>query len=1150
MANAATLRPLYPPVPLPINERQASIVVIQGVGTLKPDDWVHDSKKWLQELAVDCGGRVQLLAYDYTIPISSEKRKSSERRKPSETTVLQQVIARGDGLLECLQTLVSRNDESQKHPVFFICHSLGGVIWKKAVCILKERFFEHRHILEVTKGVLFLGTPHVPDGVGSEKNLVERILRSAQKKGLRESALRPAQDNDLLAKLSRDFESTGLDVPILSCYETRPSEIYGNVFARVLTRLATRTPSRAIIVPMKLCKIGFPAEKLIERDCAHHELCRVPPAEPLYHAVCSSVKEIIANAQAPEEEPRGGSALAGLELLTLRSQSLQGAVGRGNRLLQPPDANPSPQNSSLRTPMDSREAAKGSATEASFEIVYPPFDPVKKDLTLPCFTMGAYQKNPKFFGRGEILQTIDEVLLPDGGPGAEGMEYNNLKFFALCGLGGVGKTQIAVEYAYSRRDRFDAVFWVAADDKNILTQEFAHIAVSLGLVDQDAAQDLQDCCHQVKGWLSNPVRSHDTVQQPSNEASWLLIFDNVDKVEVLEDFWPSTGIGSVLLTSRDGAAKSQPFTTKEGIDLEPFTKTEAVGFIEALDSRASQATQAEFVGEIVDRLGHFPLLVDQIPGIMDRERLFSYEDLLRLLKENGVEKVGKGGSQSAQIFSAFTNIGLGGLSAASLSLLEMLSFLDPDRVPVRILTEPLGKFTISDFPATFLDYCKARAQLVMSSLINHNTNEREDEKQEGKKKQEENEVGEQIRLHRIVQDVARGHMTKTRYLDMLEFTIRAVSLVWPFGELVDRFNSARYTDCKTYFPSVTRLKIALEETYRPETEVCRNPDISAKLLNDAGWYWFERGNPQEAKEYFRLTELLYARAADMKTPERTYMLRRANLNHATASMETNDPEDCLARYRRWLDDSESSQLESGLEEGKYRYEVACIYNEAGVAYAMNNMIDEAIEHFNKSVSLFQELDDYDETMLNWPVPNLGFMYWMQKNYDEAERVLLGILEVHEREYGVDDTRSFKTGKMMYALGNVYTSMGSLEQGFAFHIRCLKQYRATLGDKHHRVGDVSHRLADHYIRLGNFPEAEKMIKLCLDIFSSRPYYKNELARTTYKQEQMLRAMGKEEQAEERHQEAFRLYRELVPGDGRTIDELSEADYDDLVIFWSR
>jgi hypothetical protein len=64
----------------------------------------------------------------------------------------------------------------------------------------------------------------------------------------------------------------------------------------------------------------------------------------------------------------------------------------------------------------------------------------------------------------------------------------------------------------------------------------------------------------------------------------------------------------------------------------------------------------------------------------------------------------------------------------------------------------------------------------------------------------------------------------------------------------------------------------------------------------------------------------------------------------------------------------------------------------------------------------------------------------------------------------------RTGKILYALGNVCTSQGDMEDGLDFHSRCLKQYRATLGDSHHRVGDVLYRLADHMIRLNKFSKA--------------------------------------------------------------------------------
>jgi len=125
-------------------------------------------------------------------------------------------------------------------------------------------------------------------------------------------------------------------------------------------------------------------------------------------------------------------------------------------------------------------------------------------------------------------------------------------------------------------------------------------------------------------------------------------------------------------------------------------------------------------------------------------------------------------------------------------------------------------------------------------------------------------------------------------------------------------------------------------------------------------------------------------------------------------MEMNDGKDCLRRYKKWLRDStKSTDAASNVTDVAFEYELACIYNETGVAYAMNEQYETAVEYFIKSIEAFQKLPDYNELLLNWPEPNLGFMYWIQGKYEEAERVLLEILEVHELEWGEDDKETFK-----------------------------------------------------------------------------------------------------------------------------------------------
>jgi len=135
------------------------------------------------------------------------------------------------------------------------------------------------------------------------------------------------------------------------------------------------------------------------------------------------------------------------------------------------------------------------------------------------------------------------------------------------------------------------------------------------------------------------------------------------------------------------------------------------------------------------------------------------------------------------------------------------------------------------------------------------------------------------------------------------------------------------------------------------------------------------------------------------------MLRESHNNQGSAAAETNDHKECLDHNKTWLKMSLERVTDSGQQI--IDYELGAIYNEVGVAYAMNDLYDDAVRYFLESIKVFQALDDYEETMLGWPEPNLGFMYWVLDRQLEAEQVLLEILEIHATAWGVDDRKSFK-----------------------------------------------------------------------------------------------------------------------------------------------
>jgi transcriptional regulator with XRE-family HTH domain len=139
-----------------------------------------------------------------------------------------------------------------------------------------------------------------------------------------------------------------------------------------------------------------------------------------------------------------------------------------------------------------------------------------------------YQRNPYFIGREEILQSLRQTLVSGVKTTAQTQ--------SISGLGGIGKTQVAIEYAHRYGEHYEAVLWIPADSLEVATAAWLQVATQiLGLPEQ---QEAEQQIVQVKRWLQK-------------RHGWLLIFDNVEDPEaILSTFTPSKHQGSVLITTR------------------------------------------------------------------------------------------------------------------------------------------------------------------------------------------------------------------------------------------------------------------------------------------------------------------------------------------------------------------------------------------------------------------------------------------------------------------------------------------------------------------------------------------------------------------------------------------------------------------------
>ena len=162
-----------------------------------------------------------------------------------------------------------------------------------------------------------------------------------------------------------------------------------------------------------------------------------------------------------------------------------------------------------------------------------------------------FHRNPFFTGREAILQQLHATLCS-----------NKIATMtqALSGLGGIGKTQTAVEYAYHFRDHYQALLWVQADSREVLLASVAALAAVLDLSEQRDA-DQRQTVHAVQRWLQY-------------HSQWLLIVDNLEELDLVEECFPGSG-GQIIVTTRAHATG----TLANRIELAPMSLQEGASFL-------------------------------------------------------------------------------------------------------------------------------------------------------------------------------------------------------------------------------------------------------------------------------------------------------------------------------------------------------------------------------------------------------------------------------------------------------------------------------------------------------------------------------------------------------------------------------------------
>ncbi|KGO70255.1 Tetratricopeptide-like helical [Penicillium italicum] len=444
-------------------------------------------------------------------------------------------------------------------------------------------------------------------------------------------------------------------------------------------------------------------------------------------------------------------------------------------------------------------------------------------------------RNARFFGRKSILKQMQEFV-----ESQDGAEPSTL---TLQGIGGVGKTSVALEFAHTTKT-FDIVLWIQGDTSISLAQSFTKAAGLLN-VPGFAPNSYVDNRLALLNWLRKTSKHFGPslyLQKLTFPGSkWLLIFDNAEDPETLGLFWPERGHGAIIVTTRKPNLAYA--MTKHEIVVERFSANEGTQFFVDLATWNSNATKdfksAALINEQLD--GH-ALGISQMAAIV-RSRRMSIEDFATIYAGRGKrwhEVVSTGGHHVNydKTLATVWEMSFQALeeSSSASSLLGILSFLWAPSIP-QALSKHWGEcrsratHSLLPFCQEFDEFLDVEEKLLELALI-----------------QKAPESGS-ISLHRLVQTEFEYHLSVEERRQSFINTSKLLFDVFPRSYTGQRVLD-NWDTCQLYIPHVIRLN---EHYLKQDKNLSKYQPCAefVKLMAFGAWYLFELANYDQLMKVLR-----------------------------------------------------------------------------------------------------------------------------------------------------------------------------------------------------------------------------------------------------------------------------------------------------------
>jgi tetratricopeptide (TPR) repeat protein len=643
--------------------------------------------------------------------------------------------------------------------------------------------------------------------------------------------------------------------------------------------------------------------------------------------------------------------------------------------------------------------------------------PAAESLRLATHSL-PFVSNPAFRGREEELKLLGEKF-------QRTEQQTELLPVVVHGLGGVGKTQLAVEYAWKKQAQYQAVLWVRADSPETLAESLSAL---LSVLDVPGVGEKEQAL-QVKAVL-RWLREH---------QRWLLIADNVDTdaaVKAVRDQFTPSLCGDLLITSRDNR---WPVTTKN-LELKCLLPGDASQFLlERMDEAGHKAGNETSAKSLAYALGYLPLALEQAAALIIELRwsFARYVEQLHVARPELLSQQREGATRYSDSVATTWLITISRLSALPRTMLRIAGWFAPDDIPRAVFSANhaiLQQAAGGNVSELALD--QAFGELSRVSLIRL--------------------AEKTFSMHRLVQAAEQDGMKAQERAPSLELAIQLLNTFTP--------EPAEDVPTRDVWTAATPHAESLIAHARSQAHYT---DQVAILAHSLGEFLLARRAFVQADP---LTELALTIAENLLGPTHPHVAIRLT-NRALVLKGLSRITEAESMLKRAIDISE--QL-PGLKDIKPF--VVQLSNLGTILLDLDRVTD-AEELFRKALRLAEDQSPPDAALIATVLDNLGTVLQQTGQFGPAEPLHKRALELKEQALGHYHPRVADT---LNNLAGLMSSTNRESEAELLYEKALRILEASLLPDDPRIAVALNNLAELLYRTGRREEAEVLLRRALSI----------------------------------------------------------------------